>query len=247
MHAEFIERLGRDLDGQSRRSLHLVLVRSIQDAVTTRLLQPGDALPSERELTTALKISRTVIRRAISTLEAEGILSTRHGQGSFVPKDFRRSTNSALGFSEEMTRRGRVVSNTIVRDIIRRPSGSEAIDLGLNPESDLRELVRIRFSDGDPIAHELALVPVWALASEFDGMQSLYAAMEATGTRPVRVLQEISAVATDEAVATSLGVSTAAPALKIIRKGYDAANVVVEFTTTFFRSDRYSWVTELRR
>ncbi len=47
-------------------------------------LQPGARLPSERELAAQLGVSRPSVREAIKTLEAEGRLEVRHGNGVFV-------------------------------------------------------------------------------------------------------------------------------------------------------------------
>ena len=44
-------------------------------------LGPGDRLPSERELSALLGVSRPSLREAIKSLQAEGRLSVRHGQG----------------------------------------------------------------------------------------------------------------------------------------------------------------------
>lgn len=46
--------------------------------------QPGHKIPSERQLTQRLGVSRTLIREALKELQGRGIIETRHGQGSFV-------------------------------------------------------------------------------------------------------------------------------------------------------------------
>lgn len=50
----------------------------------TRKLSPGDRLPAERELASVLKVSRPSVREAVRSLQAEGRLTVRHGQGVFV-------------------------------------------------------------------------------------------------------------------------------------------------------------------
>src|SRR5690606_10164528 len=47
-------------------------------------IQPGEKLPSEHELIDAYGVSRTVVREAISSLKAKGMVATRQGVGAFV-------------------------------------------------------------------------------------------------------------------------------------------------------------------
>jgi len=47
-------------------------------------LKPGDRLASERELAVELGVSRPSLREAIRTLVSKGLLSTRHGGGTYV-------------------------------------------------------------------------------------------------------------------------------------------------------------------
>lgn len=65
---------------------------SLVDQVTTRLetlvienaLQAGDLLPPERELCALLGVSRTVVREAVRSLVARGLLEVRQGRGTIV-------------------------------------------------------------------------------------------------------------------------------------------------------------------
>lgn len=60
-------------------------------------LVPGDRLPSERELAAALQVSRPSVREAVRSLEAEGRLVVKHGQGVFVAEpDARRRFRKSL-------------------------------------------------------------------------------------------------------------------------------------------------------
>lgn len=56
------------------------LTRLIEDGV----LKPGDQLPSERELSEELKVSRGTVREAVQFLGALGLVEVRHGSGTFV-------------------------------------------------------------------------------------------------------------------------------------------------------------------
>lgn len=62
--------------------------RRVMDAVADRIhhgeLKPGDRVPSEPELMREFGVSRTVVREAMSRLQASGLVDTRHGVGTFV-------------------------------------------------------------------------------------------------------------------------------------------------------------------
>jgi DNA-binding FadR family transcriptional regulator len=47
-------------------------------------LQPGQKLPTETEIMARFDVSRTVVREAISRLQASELVRTRHGVGTFV-------------------------------------------------------------------------------------------------------------------------------------------------------------------
>ena len=65
-----------------RASLSKVVAEQLMDAI--RDLEPGTRVPSERELTRMLGVSRTTLREAIHGLVALGIIEVRHGQGAYV-------------------------------------------------------------------------------------------------------------------------------------------------------------------
>jgi DNA-binding FadR family transcriptional regulator len=48
------------------------------------VLRPGERLPSERELSQQLEVSRSTVREAVGLLEALGVVEVRQGSGTFV-------------------------------------------------------------------------------------------------------------------------------------------------------------------
>ena len=71
--------------GHPRRGgLVQAVVAHLQQQIHSGQLQPGDKLPTESAVMQALGVSRTVVREAISRLQASGQLQTRHGIGTFV-------------------------------------------------------------------------------------------------------------------------------------------------------------------
>lgn len=66
------------------RNLSQSLVDSISQRVVQGALRVGDKLPTESELMQQYSVSRTVVREALSRLQAGGFIETRHGIGSFI-------------------------------------------------------------------------------------------------------------------------------------------------------------------
>ena len=58
--------------------------RQIEHLILQGILRPGERLPSERELSERLGVSRPSLREAIAALQDTGLLSTRAGAGVFV-------------------------------------------------------------------------------------------------------------------------------------------------------------------
>ena len=66
------------------RTLALELVASLGDRIRDGRIPPGDKLPTEAAIMAEFGVSRTVVREAISKLQASGLVETRHGVGTFV-------------------------------------------------------------------------------------------------------------------------------------------------------------------
>ncbi|WP_128000852.1 FadR/GntR family transcriptional regulator [Piscinibacter defluvii] len=66
------------------RTLALGLVEALGERIRDGRLAPGDKLPTEAAVMAEFGVSRTVVREAISKLQASGLVETRHGVGTFV-------------------------------------------------------------------------------------------------------------------------------------------------------------------
>jgi len=66
------------------RTLTAAVVEDLTARITKGTYRPGDRLPSELEVMAEQGVSRTVVREAMSRLQAAGLAETRHGIGTFV-------------------------------------------------------------------------------------------------------------------------------------------------------------------
>ncbi len=74
------------------------VARDLQTMIQTGALKPGEKIPSQREFSQKLGVSRASLREALLTLETLGLLKTEAGRGTFVTDP----AESAQGASGEM-------------------------------------------------------------------------------------------------------------------------------------------------
>jgi len=66
------------------RGLVLEIVGTLEGEIRAGSLPVGNKLPTEAEIMARFDVSRTVVREALSRLQASGLVETRHGIGTFV-------------------------------------------------------------------------------------------------------------------------------------------------------------------
>ena len=76
--------IGIRIDRQNGTPLYLQVKRQVASFVRTGLWEKGKRLPTERDLASILRVSRNTISMAYRELEAEGILFSRQGKGTFI-------------------------------------------------------------------------------------------------------------------------------------------------------------------
>jgi GntR family transcriptional repressor for pyruvate dehydrogenase complex len=65
-------------------SLADAVVAQVEDLIASGILKQGRKLPSERDLAEMLRVSRPKLREALHVLEERGLVTTQHGEGTFV-------------------------------------------------------------------------------------------------------------------------------------------------------------------
>ncbi|OOM16461.1 FadR/GntR family transcriptional regulator [Clostridium saccharobutylicum] len=71
--------------------IYEMVMEQIKEMVKKGELKSGDKLPSERELSEKLEVSRASIREALKVLQILGLIETKHGDGNFINNNFENS------------------------------------------------------------------------------------------------------------------------------------------------------------
>ncbi len=74
----------KKLEPLKRTSLTSQVMEAVKSYIVDNNLQPGDRLPTEKELVTTLGVSRNILREALKSLEAVGLIEIKVGDGMYV-------------------------------------------------------------------------------------------------------------------------------------------------------------------
>jgi len=72
------------IDAQDATPIYAQLERALRAAIATGRLQPGDQLPTVRQLAVELRINANTVARVYAELERAAVIETRRGVGSFI-------------------------------------------------------------------------------------------------------------------------------------------------------------------
>lgn len=72
---------------KARKSLSKQVMESIEEIIISQKLRPGDALPTEQQISDELGVSKSSVREAIKMLEALGVVEIRRGLCTVISED----------------------------------------------------------------------------------------------------------------------------------------------------------------
>ena len=147
-HETVIDRFGSE-------PLFTQVEHALYSAIDEGVLEPGERLPSELELSEYFGVSRITIRRAVSELCERGALIKRQGKGTFVrERKMSRKIEHVASFTESCLASGMRPSAVVKR---REMLKSPPVDLITRSEivnESVLYIQRMHFADGIPIMIE---------------------------------------------------------------------------------------------
>ena len=193
----------------------------ILQSLQTGEWKPGEAIPSEMELSARFRVSQGTVRKAIDELAAENLVVRRQGKGTFV------ATHSE--------------QHVQYRFLRLMPDSGDLDDEGPAQRSIL-DCRRVRAAAD--VARALALRPGDAVIAQYPG--PTYAMYEADfGVRMVRAVENIRAVGAEVAQGELLQVPAGTPLLSVERIAYTYNDVPMELRRALYRTDTHHYHNEL--
>jgi GntR family transcriptional regulator len=225
--------------------LYLQLARSLREHINSGGIDPGSALPSERDLSEMAGLSRVTVRKGIEQLIEEGVLIRRQGSGTFVARRIEAPGAKLSSFSDDTRSRGEDPGVVWIYKSYAQPTEEEAAALDVSLTAKVARLGRVRLAGGEPLAIEHAVIPAIFMPDLESLGDSLYQALEKHGFRPTSGTQRVRASLATPTEAGILSVAQNSEVLRIDRRTRVPDGRIVEFTRSVYRGDRYEFVTEL--
>ncbi len=233
-------------------TLYNRIQRDLAASIAAGEYPPGSRIPSETSLAKRFGVTRMTVRNAVDGLIREGLVTRRHGSGTYVAhrRQAQRALNRLTGFTEDMQNQGRRAASSELHraEVEARPRVQDQLEL--QDGAHVVVLERLRLVDDEPVALQRVWLP-FSQAPELarrslDGA-SLYDTLEQDyGIRVTTARQRITAVAASEREATLLGVAVGTPLIFTERLTRDSNNRPVEFAESWSVPKLALWV-ELHR
>jgi GntR family transcriptional regulator len=206
--------------------LHHQVFLVLQDAIAERRYAPGEALPSEEDLTKVFGVSRVTIRAALDALNALGLIERRQGSGTFV-RELSKPEPWSVPIMDLAARSRMIVRTTeahvVEFSFVPAPRHVRS-HFQAEPDDLFQRAVRIRYMQKQPIMQVTTYIPE-AIGRQFGPKDmegaSLYAILQRFGITFASGEQVVTAAAADPVVAERLNVAIGAPLLKVVRMHFD--------------------------
>ena len=208
---------------------------------------PGDVIPSEIQLAQDLGVSQGTVRKAITELVENNVLTRRQGRGTFVA--YHDSERALFHFFHIVDNKGRKVlpESTTLSCRRKRASRVETAKLNLAPGSSVVSIERIRKFDDQPTMLETITLPSEPFAElgnvgACDLPNMLYELYEKKfGITIHNAEEQLRAVAASKRDGALLGLEAGAPLLEIERvaKTLDNSPVELRISRCITRNHHY--------
>jgi GntR family transcriptional regulator len=197
---------------------------------------PGEVLPSERDLSARLGVSRPTLRAALDELTRDGLVVRRHGRGTFISQQVPGGDTPVPpadgDWDSEVLEFGVEAAGTRLAQRLRLSPGDEVV-----------RALRRRVVDGEPMALEEIRLPVAIVpgitAADFEAGSLYQRLRDVYRVRPADAVQTTEPAVTDPPESALLGVPLYSPALQFERVTRDDRGRTIELTRSLYRGDRY--------
>lgn len=233
----------------ARKTLTEIAQYELRHAITEGTFRPGSQLPTEAELCEMLGVSRTVVREALRVLEDDGLVTRRHGVGTFVRNhQILKNLNFNFGITEMIESAGLKpgTSHLAIQKEIADEEKSAQLRVPLG--TPLTTVERVRTADGRPVVYSLdTLTDALLERAHFDPEllrnESIYHILQTSLGKAVEygIARLVPVVAPDH-VAEKLNLPPNALTLYIVQTDYSSGDEPLVYSCEYHLPDAFDFL-----
>lgn len=215
---------------------HAAVAEQLRDLVLD--LDPGEALPGERQLAERWGVARVTVRHAIAALAREGLVRSVHGRGT-LRSPAQLQLRVRLGSFAGAVRDSHLTPSTTTLERVLDDAPPPDVSGFFEGMAVLR-LRRLRFGDDVPLALEKTWLPVALVPDLVHGPlpDSLYVYLEEQGLLPDVGEECVVATLPEPEEVRHLDIAASRPVLRLSRKAFVDGRPV-EYAEAVFPAERY--------
>lgn len=233
------------INKDSRVPLHEQIEEKLRELIARpEYMNEGKMLPTETELSKALKVSRATTRQAITSLVNDGLLIRKKGSGTKVSSNVIEGVGRKWkSFSQEMKSHGIEVRNFELHLIWKDTPKVVTNFFNIAPDKKVLTLQRLRGSTSGPFVYFISYFnPRLELTGNENFNLPLYTVLkECCGSIASTSQEKIYAINADDELAKKLNVKPNTALLKRVREVYDINKMPIEYNIGFYRSDKFTY------
>jgi GntR family transcriptional regulator len=237
------------IDPSSPVPLHVQVETLLKEMIKDPAYKDGALLQPEVDMAKELGISRNTLRHAMNKLIFEGLLVRKKGFGTKVSEtSLSTELDKWTSFSQEMTEKGLPFKTFSTKVSFERVSDYIAGVFDIIPDSDVLRLEQLHGMKEDPIVLFVSyLHPDIGLTGDEDFSLPLYDILAQFNTTPNLSKEEISAQPAGAYLANILDIKRSDPVLVRKRKVYDINDNIIEYNICYYRSNKITFLTDIKR
>lgn len=247
---------GAEMSASVEKLRHTDLARVLADGIAGGHFALGSLLPTEFELCEQFGASRYTVRKALDELQELGLISRRKNVGTRV-----EAVRPVAGFTQAIATVDELAQFGATHVRVVRQVADTVVDLALAKVLGCPGGTRwLRISslrmDGGRKSRPIGWTDVYVEASYTEVPELVQQSPETLissliearyGRRIARIQQEVSAVSVPKELAEPLKTEAGAPALRIVRRYLDSADVAFEISVSIHPAERFTFSMEMKR
>ena len=213
------------------------VINLLKNRLNSSIYNIGDLLPSEKELAERYDVSRNTLRKALKTLEEEGMIERRHGSGTYLRnKHFQASVTHLDSFTEIARNEGKTPTSQILKFELQTASDEIANNLRVMLGEPVYYAKRLRLIDN--IAMQIE--ETWLSASRFPDLtlahmkKSKFAYIEnECGVKILGCYESIQPILPSPDVANLLHISALDPIIRMQTQAIDEQSNPIDYSILY--------------